>query len=433
MRESVFREPGALEELNFTLRILTGKRSLFFPVPRERFVALGNLLPLLLGQHDAAAIASRLGARLAPEEAEWALGLLAFLESEGCIQSVTGADAASPSRAARPGVTLLSHSSLLVHSERSSVLIDPVLWQAMGNAERSFDLLRMPPGAICCSHNHWDHCHFQTLLWLNKDVPILIPQAREPSMLNPPMREALRGLGFTDLREVEPWAPIQIDDIEIIPVPFLGEQDELDFEMDHYTYVVRTSGLSLYGGVDRFRSTSGDMRPVIERVGQTYHPDVAFLPVAKWFCHYKSGGVNGFCRYLDQEMLERSFQYTAGPEDAADWSVLLGSPTVVPYATFTFVRGKMPPEIAQFGKELHRRGIGRRFYPMRPLDSLVRDRPWRRVARAVAPLAAASVVERNQRAVSSGTACRSRPRLSLSSRKIARLTPVFTGFFRVPA
>ena len=112
------------------------------------------------------------------------------------------------------------------------------------------------------------------------------------------------------------------------------------------------------------------MRPVVERVGQMYRPDVALLPVSKWICHYKTGGVNAFCRYLDQEMLEQSFQYTAGPEDAADWAVLLGAPTVVPYATFTFVRGKVPPEVAQFAEELRRRGIGRRFYPMRPLDSL---------------------------------------------------------------
>jgi len=52
-------------------------------------------------------------------------------------------------------------------------------------------------------------------------------------------------------------------------------------------YVAKTAGLSLYGGVDCYRSTNGDMRPVLERVGQMYRPDVAFLPVSKWICHYK--------------------------------------------------------------------------------------------------------------------------------------------------
>ncbi len=391
MREAVFRKPGPVERLEFKLRILAGRRTLIYPVPLERFGALGNLFPLLLGGHDETGIEARLDARLSRDDAEWARDLFAFLKSEGCLAPARAAEEPPPpSWTVRPGVTLLSHSSLLMQSERSAVLVDPVVWRAMGGAQRTFDILRTPLGAICCTHCHWDHCHFQTLLWLDKDVPILVPRVREPSMLNPPMVDALRRLGFTDVREVQPWVPVQIEDIEIIPVPFHGEQDEPDFEMDHYTYVLRTKGLSLYGGVDCYRSNGGDMRPVLERVGRMYRPDVAFLPVSKWICHYKSGGVNGYCRYLDQEMFEQSFQYIAGPEDAADWSVLLGAPTVVPYATFTFARGKIPPEVMQFDKELHRRGIGRRFYPMRPLDSLTttdlgdglsaRARRWRLVA-----------------------------------------------------
>src|SRR5216684_221624 len=262
MRDSVFRKPGPVRDLEFSLRILAGKRILFHPVPRERF------------------------------------------------------------------------------------------------------------GAICCSHSHWDHCHLQTLLWVDKDTPVLIPKVREPSALSPPMVDALARIGFTDVREVEPWVPVRIDDIEVVPIPFRGEQDEPDFEMDHYTYVLKTKGLSLFGGVDCYRSTSGDMRPVLERVERLYRPDVAFLPVSKWICHYRSGGVNGFCRYLDQEMLDQSFQYTASPADAADWSLLLGAQVLVPYATFTFARWKVPPEVVQFGSELRRRGIGSRFYPLRPLESL---------------------------------------------------------------
>jgi hypothetical protein len=196
MRDPVFREPGPLERVEFKLRILAGKkRTLFYPVPLVRFGALGNLFPLLLGHHDENGIEARLRARLTRDDAEWSLQLLAFLKSEGCLAPVQLSDEMPPSWAARPGVTLLSHSSLLVQSERSAVLLDPVVWQAMGIAQRTFDILRTPLGAICCSHSHWDHCHFQTLLWLDKDVPILIPEVREPSVLNPPMADA-RSVGW---------------------------------------------------------------------------------------------------------------------------------------------------------------------------------------------------------------------------------------------
>ncbi len=389
MRDRIFRRPGPLEQVEFKLRILLGERRLFYPVPLGRFAALGALCPLLLGRHDEAGIERCLETRLRGDDVAWALELLAFLKAENCVAAASGADAAAPSWAARPGITLLSHSSLLVQSGRSAVLIDPVVWRVMGNAQRTFDILRTPLGAICCSHSHWDHCHFQTLMWFDKDLPVLIPRAGEPSMLNPPMAGALRRLGFTDVREVGPWEPVRIADIEIVPVPFRGEQDEIGFEMDHYTYVVRTPGLSLYGGVDSYRSTAGDMRPVVEEVGRRYRPDVAFVPISKWTCYYRSGGVNAFCRYIDQDMIERSFQYTAGPDEAAEWVGLLGARIAVPYATFTFARSKVTPETLQFRLELNRRGIGERFYPMAPLDSLTaadlgkglreRSRRWRRV------------------------------------------------------
>jgi hypothetical protein len=85
MRDSVFRKPGPVHDLEFSLRILAGKRILFHPVPLERFGALGNLFPLLLGRYTEHEIKARLSARLACDDAEWATGIFAFLKSEGCL------------------------------------------------------------------------------------------------------------------------------------------------------------------------------------------------------------------------------------------------------------------------------------------------------------------------------------------------------------
>src|SRR5260370_14927879 len=155
MRDSVFRKPGPVRDLEFSLRILAGKRVLFHPVPLERFGALGNLFPLLLGRYAEHEIKSRLSARLGCDDADWATEIFTFLKSERCLQSASSRDETQSPSSVRPKVTLVSHSSLLLQSERSAVLVDPVVSKAMGGPCRAFDLLRERFGPICCSHSHW--------------------------------------------------------------------------------------------------------------------------------------------------------------------------------------------------------------------------------------------------------------------------------------
>jgi hypothetical protein len=194
----------------------------------------------------------------------------------------------------------------------------------------------------------------------------------------------LRLLGFDDIREVELWKRIQIDDIEIVPVPFHGEQDEPDAEIDHYTYVVRTDGLSLYGGVDAYQDTFGDMMADLERVRRDYAPTVAFLPVSRMIYAYAHGGVNGFCRKISTGLLDKSFQYTAGPGDAVKWSRLLDARCVVPYATFTFNASTAAPQVCDFLRQMAAAGLGDRVMALRPQDSLEPDdlkQNWQRDVR----------------------------------------------------
>src|SRR5258708_35659188 len=86
MRDSVFRKPGPVRDLEFSLRILAGKRILFLPVPLERVGALGNLFPLLLGRYAEHEIKARLSARLACDDDEWATEIFSILKSEGCLE-----------------------------------------------------------------------------------------------------------------------------------------------------------------------------------------------------------------------------------------------------------------------------------------------------------------------------------------------------------
>lgn len=370
MRDSVFWQQAPTDGLELRLKISNGGRALFHPLPLRRLQALGNLLPLLFRNHTEAEVRLMVKARLSEDDAHWATELLGLLKENSFLER----GAQSPNyffrSNSRPRVTFIGHTSLFLQSEQSAMLMDPILWRRFGLPKSAFDVARMRLGAICCTHSHWDHCNLQTLLLFDKSIPVIIPRIVHPSAFNPPITGVLRMLGFADIREVELWEPIRIDDIELIPVPFYGEQDEPGAEIDHYTYVVRTNGLTLYGGVDCFRDTFGEMRPVLEKVRQMYQPDIAFLPVSKMMYQYKHGGVNGFCRYLDRSLLNERFQYTAGPEDAAEWLAVLNAKWVVPYATFTFSRWATPLAVSRFWKALRPFRLDRCLYPLRPLDSL---------------------------------------------------------------
>jgi hypothetical protein len=112
------------------------------------------------------------------------------------------------------------------------------------------------------------------------------------------------------------------------------------------------------------------MIPVMEKIRADYRPQVSFLPISKFEAQYREGGVNRYCRYMDRDLVKQSFQYTAGPKEAADWLASLDTRYVVPYATFTLSRWDTPQPSLDFYRVLRARGLQRRFYPLRPLDSL---------------------------------------------------------------
>jgi L-ascorbate metabolism protein UlaG (beta-lactamase superfamily) len=258
----------------------------------------------------------------------------------------------------------------LLQTAQAAVLTDPLLRPELGSPSYVFDLTKLDLTAICCTHAHWDHCDIETLLRFDKRIPVVIPVVHQPTAFNPPIAPVLRQLGFVDIRELDPWQRVKFGDIEMILVPFHGEQDEPGAEIDHYTYVYRTEGLTLYGGVDSYRDTQGTMTDVLMRVRDEFNPSLAFLPISKMIYRYEHGGVNGFCRYIDDTLVEREFQYTAGPDDAAEWVKLLGVSTVVPYATFTFRPNSTPDHLVAFIDALEQQGLGSSLLPLRPMDSI---------------------------------------------------------------
>ena len=370
MRDSVFHEPGPFSDDRFRMTLSRGPARISHTLPRSRFLALGALWPLLEGDHSESEICSRLASSVGAEDFAWAVELLESLGAAGFLEPAPRTPNRFLMQGSGPRVTFMGHTSLLFQTAGTAVLLDPLIEAGSPHATLAADITRLKLDAICCSHHHWDHCDFSTLLCFDKSITVVVPHVSRPSALNPPVADAVRMLGFTDVREARIWEPIHIGDIELIPTPFHGEEDEPGIEIDHYTYLLRNGAFTIYGGVDCFRDATSGMIPVMNRIRTEYQPEVSFLPISKFEAEYRYGGANGFCRYMDRQRVKESFQYTAGPKEAVDWLAALDTRYVVPYATFTLSRWDTPQSSLDFYQLLRRCGLEDRFYPLRPLDSL---------------------------------------------------------------
>jgi len=123
MREATFRESGPLEGIEFSLRITSRMRAHLYPLALERFGALGNLMPLLEGGRKMAEIRETLAGRLSQDDCAWAEEVLGWLQREDLIEADRDTGDRSWLARERPRITFLGHSTLLMQSERSAVLL----------------------------------------------------------------------------------------------------------------------------------------------------------------------------------------------------------------------------------------------------------------------------------------------------------------------
>ena len=281
MKDEVFAQQAPLDELDLRLVVGRGADEVTVPLPLSELKAAGTLLPLLNGDCDRTAIDGRL-AGLGEASATWARELLDRWIAAGLVEPSGVRPNPFADATPRPRVTFMGHTSIMVQTETTTVITDPLYRPTLGIPDSVFDV------AATATQRHLLHAQplgplrsRQRCSASTSARPVVIPRVNRPTAFNPPMVPALQLLGFTDIREIDVWETTTIGDIEMVAVPFHGEQDEPDAEIDHYTYVFKTKGLAIYGGVDAYRDTYGEMLPALERVRREWAPDVAFLPISR--------------------------------------------------------------------------------------------------------------------------------------------------------
>jgi len=137
-------------------------------------------------------------------------------------------------------VRYFGHACVLIQSSDVSILIDPfVTWDRDENeATLTFDDLPDVIDYVFLTHNHQDHFCPEVLLQLRGRIgEILVPRNNAYSLADPSMRIALRNLGFSNVRVMDPMDTVELAEGCIGSLPFYGEHADLSIASKHAMYV----------------------------------------------------------------------------------------------------------------------------------------------------------------------------------------------------
>ncbi len=251
----------------------------------------------------------------------------------------------------RPGIYRREHASLLVRSETTSILLDPIGMHTglpnIARAPMSLDPPRLD--AIAITHSHTDHFHVPSLLaWADEDTRVLVPEVPRTSLLTTAdFAGAVRAFGMR--AEVARWhETVTVGDISIDVLPFYGEQPTRDapgppdgVRSWGNCYLVRTPQLSAAILVDSGADPMGHMDDVARALRARHGPVDVVLACLRRFLSPFFGGLPSYWAVLPFDRLRALHAQlgagalpstTAGPAGAASFCALAGARWFLPYA-----------------------------------------------------------------------------------------------------
>ena len=123
------------------------------------------------------------------------------------------------------------HACLLIETKDVSILIDPVIsYQNPNGIERyTYDDLPERLDYVLITHNHQDHCMFETLLQLRHRIgTVIVPKSAGGVLPDPSLKLVLKRIGFRHVTEIDEMETIDIEGGTLTGLPFLGEHADLN-------------------------------------------------------------------------------------------------------------------------------------------------------------------------------------------------------------
>lgn len=252
-------------------------------------------------------------------------------------------------RAAKePGIYRREHASLLIRSETTSVLIDPIGWSQLCRApatpnDESID-------AVVITHSHGDHIHWPSALMAarNELTPVITPVVPRMNLLTIAdfaVHGSALGLNVIPLA----WNDTHVvGDIRIQALPFYGEQPTVDapgsgpvLRSWGNCYRITTPQMSVALLVDSGKDPLGDMKDVLLRSVAEHGPVDAVASCLRIFDCPFFGGLETYFATLPLYRLRELFAQfrantlpstTAGPQTVAALCGIAGARYFLPYA-----------------------------------------------------------------------------------------------------
>ena len=128
-------------------------------------------------------------------------------------------------------IRYFGHACVLVESKDVSILLDPVISQKYESEVYRYTYSDLPEriNYVLITHNHQDHCVFETLFQLRHKIDhIIVPKNNGGTLADPSLKLIFQNIGFRSVREIDEMESIEINGGSIIGLPFFGEHSDLN-------------------------------------------------------------------------------------------------------------------------------------------------------------------------------------------------------------
>jgi Predicted Zn-dependent hydrolases of the beta-lactamase fold len=166
------------------------------------------------------------------------------------------------------------HACLLFETKSIAILCDPLISYQHNSEIFRYVYADLPDviDYVLITHNHQDHCMFETLLQLRHKIKtLIIPRSAGGTLVDPSLKLILKSIGFNQVYEIDEMETLDIEGGSITGVPFLGEHADLAIRTKT-AYLIRMNDRGFICAAD-----SNNLEPMLYEHLTCYIRDITAL------------------------------------------------------------------------------------------------------------------------------------------------------------